>query len=80
MKEGPPPGRGKMVPSTPTSGAQRSKRLRTITCASGIGAAGVGLFYVLTGNARVIDVVLLAGGILAALAGLTLTRRRNPAS
>ena len=62
----------------PPSGPQRSRRLRIITCVAGIGAAGVGLVYVLTGNARAIDVVLLAGGLLVALAGLTLTRRRNP--
>jgi hypothetical protein len=69
---------GKVTTPAPTSGTQRSKRLRTITCASGIGAAGVGLFYLLTGNARVIDMVLLAGGMLVTVAGLTLRRRRDP--
>jgi len=39
-------------------------------------AAAVGLGYVLTGNARAIDIVLIVGGLLAILAGLLLMRRR----
>jgi len=68
----------KVTTLAPSSGRQRSKRLRNITCVAGLGAAGVGLVYVLTGNARTIDIVLLAGGLLVALAGLILLRGRNP--
>ena len=65
------------VPAPPL-GPQRSRWLRIISCVAGVGAAGVGLIYVLTGNARAIDIVLLAGGLLVALAGLILPRGRNP--
>jgi len=68
----------KVTAPAPTAGTLRSKRLRTITCASGMGAAGVGLIYLLTGKAHVIDIVLLAGGLLVTVAGLTLMRSRNP--
>jgi len=68
----------KVTAPAPATGTLRSKRLRTITCASGIGAAGVGLIYLLTGKAHVIDIVLLAGGLLVTVAGLTLLRSRNP--
>jgi uncharacterized membrane protein HdeD (DUF308 family) len=66
-------------PTTPVTnaGAQRSQRLRTVTCVAGIGAAGVGLVYVLTGSARAVDVVLIVGGLLVTLAGLVLMRERS---
>ncbi|MBN2466335.1 hypothetical protein JXD38_12010 [candidate division WOR-3 bacterium] len=62
-----------MAPA-PAAGSQRTKQLRTITCLAGIGAAGVGIAYVLTGNARAVDIVLIVGGLLALLAGLVLIR------
>jgi hypothetical protein len=77
MRNDPLSENGKLTTPAPTSGTQRSKRLRNIVCASGIGAAGVGLLYVLTGNARAIDIVLIAGGVLVTLAGLALVGRRN---
>lgn len=58
------------------NGQQRSKRLRAITCVSGMGAAAVGFVYVVTGNGRAIDVALIAAGLLIALAGLILIRGR----
>ncbi len=76
-KRGPVSENGKMPTPAPTYGTGRSKRLRTLTCASGIVAAGVGLFYVLAGKACAVDIVLLAGGLLVTLAGLTLIGRRN---
>lgn len=65
-------------PTSPVSnsGARRSRQLRTTTCVAGIVAAAVGLGYVLTGNARAIDIVLIVGGLLAILAGLLLMRKR----
>ena len=62
------------------SSVQRSKTLRGITIVSGLGTVGVGLLYVLTGSARAIDIVLVAGGLVVVLAGFVLMRRRNPAS
>jgi hypothetical protein len=67
---------GKVTVPAPPSGPQRSRRLRTITCVAGLGAAAVGLVYVLTGNARAIDIVLIAGGLLVAVAGPFLMLRR----
>ena len=68
----------KMTTPTPSSGPERSKRLRICTCVAGAGAAGIGLIYVLTGNARAIDIVLLVGGLLVAVVGPILMRARNP--
>jgi hypothetical protein len=56
-------------------GSRRPKQLRTITCAAGIVSAGVGVLYVLTGNGRAIDIVLIVGGLLVILAGLALMRK-----
>jgi hypothetical protein len=67
--------KGKLTGHVPSSGARRSRQLRATTCAAGIVAAGVGLLYVLTGNARSIDIVLIVGGLLAILAGSVLMRR-----
>ena len=61
----------------PPSGQRRSKRLQTITCVAGAGAATVGLVYVLIGKARTIDLVLIVGGLLVVLAGLTIMRGRD---
>jgi len=68
----------KMTTPAPSSGPERSKRLRICTCVAGAGAAGIGLIYVLTGNARTIDIVLLVGGLLVAVVGPILMRVRNP--
>ena len=67
-----------MTTAAPSSGPERSKRLRICTCVAGAGAAGIGLIYVLTGNARAIDIVLLVGGLLVAVGGPILMRARNP--
>jgi lipid-A-disaccharide synthase-like uncharacterized protein len=44
-----------------------------------VAAAGVGLFYVLAGKARLIDIVLIVAGLFVAVAGLYL-RVRNTAA
>jgi hypothetical protein len=45
---------GKAGTSEAAGGPERSKRLRAITCVSGMGAAAVGFVYVVTGNARAV--------------------------
>jgi len=69
------PENGKLNLRVPNSGARRSRQLRTTTCAAGVVAAGVGLIYVLTGNARAIDIALIVGGLLVIAAGLVLGRK-----
>jgi hypothetical protein len=69
---------GKKKTRAPLLGLRSSKRLRTVTCAAGIGSVGVGLLYVLAGNARAVDIVLVVGGVLVTLASLVFMRRRNP--
>jgi len=68
---------GKNVAPPPPSGRRRSKRLQTVTCVAGAGTAAVGLVYVLIGKARTIDLVLIVGGLLVVLAGLTIMRGRD---
>jgi hypothetical protein len=67
------------TPAPPAVLPQRSKTVNTISCLLGVAAAGVGLFYVLAGKARLIDIVLIVAGLFVAAAGLYL-RVRNTAA
>ena len=72
------PDRDEAPTPAPPSGPRRSNTAAKVTGVAGAIAALVGLGYILTGSAAVIDFVLFFAGLLLLLAGMVRLLRRSP--